>query len=66
MHWLVKLLVVLIIIAMAAGLLNLWFNTFYLGSYYLNAGIGLVVLGLAFPLVVVIGGYYLIRLIVKA
>lgn len=60
-----KGLVMLVIIGLALGILNLWYNTYILGSLYANGGVFIMLLGAALPIMVIVGAVYLIKAIVK-
>lgn len=66
MHWLLKLLLVAIILAFGVGGLNLWYNTYWLGSLYSTGGPMIAIFGALAPIVGVFGAIYIIKKIVQA
>lgn len=66
MHWLIKLLLIVIILAFGVGGLNLWYNTYWLGSLYSTGGLMIAIFGALAPIVGVIATAYIIKKIVKA
>ena len=66
MHWLIKLLLIAIILAFGVGGLNLWHNTYLLGSLYSTGGPMIAIFGALAPIVGIAGAGYLIKQIVKA
>ena len=55
-----KILLIIVFLAIGAGILERWYKTYLVGEYYLNSGIFLAVLGAVFPIVLV---FILIRII---
>ncbi len=60
-----KFVGVVVLLAVAAGLLELWYSTYLIGQYYANAGIFLAIMGALAPLAVIGGVGYLLKLIVQ-
>lgn len=56
-----KTLLIIVFIAIGAGILERWYKTYLVGQYYLNSGIALAILGAIFPLILIIVIYRIIK-----
>lgn len=54
-----------VIVVVAVSLLNLWYQTFIVGAYYANAGIGLRTFGYCVPAVLIVGAFYAVMKVIK-
>lgn len=60
-----KILLIIVFIAMGAGILERWYSTFIVGQYYLHSGIFLTILGMVFPIIIVFVIYRIIKNVKK-
>lgn len=61
MKVLLKILVVTLILAVTAGALHLWFQTYVVGRYYASAGMFLVIMGAAWPVIVAVAAFFAVK-----
>ena len=67
MQTILKTFAVILILAFAASVMTLWYNTFIISQYFLHGSIFMnVLVGTGVPLLITLGTYQSIKCIIKA